>query len=76
MNKNKEGKPYLCPDSFILAIGCIRYYFHLPYRQTEGTIKVAGGRCLPNHPCCEHVCKRINQLNIYDGDGGIDESEM
>ena len=76
MNKNKEGnKPYLYPDSFILAIGCIRYYFHLPYRQTEGTIKVSGGRFLPNHPCYEQICKRIDQLNIYDGDVEIDESE-
>jgi hypothetical protein len=74
MNKNKEGKPYLYPDSFILAIGCIRYYFHLPYRQTEGIIKVAG-RGLPNHPCYEQICKRINQLNIYDSDGEINESE-
>jgi hypothetical protein len=74
MNKNKEGKPYLYPDSFILAIGCIRYYCHLPYRQTEGIIKVAGRR-LPNHPCYEQICKRINQLNIYDSDGEINESE-
>ena len=75
MNKNKEGKPYLYPDSSILAIGCIRYYFHLPYRQTEGIIKVAGRRFLPNHPCYEQICKRINMLNIYDGDGEINESE-
>jgi transposase len=75
MNKNKEGKPYLYPDSFILAIGCIRYYFHLPYRQTEGIIKVAGRRSLPNHPCYEQICKRINKLNIYDSDGKINESE-
>jgi hypothetical protein len=75
MNKNKEGKPYLYPDSFILAIGCIRYYyFHLPYRQTEGIIKVAGGR-IPNHPCYEQICKRINKLNINDGNSEIDESE-
>ena len=75
MNKNKEGKPYLYPDSFILAIGCIRYYFHLPYRQTEGIIKVAGGRSLPNHPCYEQICKRINKLNIDDSDREINESE-
>jgi hypothetical protein len=75
MNKNKEGKPYIYPDSFILAIGCIRYYFHLPYRQTEGIIKVAGRRSLPNHPCYEQICKRINKLNIYDSDGKINESE-
>ena len=75
MNKNKEGKPYLYPGSSILAIGCIRYYFHLPYRQTEGIIKVAGRRFLPNHPCYEQICKRINKLNIYGGDGEINKSE-
>src|SRR5215210_7442835 len=77
MNKNKEGnKPYLYPDSLILAIGCIRYYhFHLPYRQTEGIIKAAGRRTLPNHPCYEQICKRINKLNICDSDGEIKESE-
>jgi transposase len=75
MNKNKEGKPYLYPDSFILAIGCIRCYFHLPYRQTEGIIKVAGRRILPNHPCYGQICKRINKLNIDDSNGEINESE-
>ena len=74
MNNNKEGKPYLYPDSFILAIGCIRYYFHLPYRQTEGIIK-ATGKSLPNHPCYEQICKRINKLNINDSNKEIVESK-
>ena len=52
----------------------MRYYFHLPYRQTEGIIKVAGGR-IPNHPCYEQICKRINKLNINDGNSEINESE-
>jgi hypothetical protein len=39
MNENKEGKKYRYPNSFILVIGYIRVYFHLPYRQTEGIIK-------------------------------------
>jgi Transposase DDE domain len=44
MNRNKKGKPFVFPDSFILAIGYIRYSFHLPYRQTEGIIKATGKR--------------------------------
>ncbi len=40
MNKNKEDKKYKYPESFIMAIGYIRIYFHLPCRQTEGIIKV------------------------------------
>jgi hypothetical protein len=42
MNENKEGKKYLYPNSFILVIGYIKVYFHLPYRQTEGIIKATG----------------------------------
>jgi hypothetical protein len=39
MNENKKGKlSYSFPDSFILVIGYMRIYFHLPYRQTEGII--------------------------------------
>lgn len=63
MNRNKKGKPFVFPDSFILAIGYIRYSFHLPYRQTEGIIKATGKR-LPSNPSYGHICKRINKLNI------------
>ena len=42
MNENKNGKKYKFPDSFIVVIGYIRVYFHLPYRQTEGIIKATG----------------------------------
>lgn len=63
MNRNKKGKPFLYPNSFILAIGFIRYSFHLPYRQTEGIIKATGKR-LPANPSYGHICKRVNKLNI------------
>jgi hypothetical protein len=63
MNKNKMGKPFIFPNSFILAIGYVRYSFHLPYRQTEGIIK-ATGKSLPSKPSYGHICKRINKLNI------------
>jgi len=63
MNKNKMGKPFTFPNSFILAIGYVRYSFHLPYRQTEGIIK-ATGKSLPSKPSYGHICKRINKLNI------------
>ena len=39
MNDNKKGKKYKFPDSFILIIGYIRVYFHLPYRQTSSIPK-------------------------------------
>ena len=63
MNENKNGKKYRFPYSFILIVGHIRVYFHLPYRQTEGIIK-ATGKSFPSHPSYGHICKRINKLNI------------
>ena len=66
MNKNKKGKPFLFPDSFILVIGYIRTSFRLPYRQTEGIINATGKLLLlpANPPSYGHICKRINNLNI------------
>jgi len=64
MNINKKGKPFVFPDSFILAIGHIRYLFHLPYRQTQGIIKATGKRLPANPPSYGHICKRINKLNV------------
>jgi len=49
-NKNKKGKSFNFPDSFILAIGYTRYCFHLPYRQTEEGIIKATGKRLPVYP--------------------------
>lgn len=63
MNKNKKGRPFKFPNSFILAIGYIRYLFHLPYRQTEGIIK-ATGKSLAGNPSYGHICKRINSMNV------------
>ena len=63
MNKNKKGKPFVFPNSFILVIGYIRTSFRLPYRQTEGIINATGKR-LPANPSYGHICKRINKLNI------------
>jgi hypothetical protein len=64
MNKNKKGKPFVFPNSFILVIGYIRYSFHLPYRQTEGIINATGKSLPADPPSYGHICKRINKLNI------------
>jgi len=64
MNINKKGKPFVFPNSFILAISYIGYLFHLPYRQTQGIIKATGKRLPANPPSYGHICKRINKLNI------------
>jgi hypothetical protein len=70
MNKNKKGKPFEFPDSFILAIGYIRYSFRLPYRQTEGIINVTG-KSLPSKPSYGHICKRINRLSVNISNGRV-----
>jgi hypothetical protein len=64
MNQNKMGKPFTFPNSFILAIGYIRYSFQLPYRQTEGIINATGKSLPGNSPSYGHICKKINKLNI------------
>jgi len=69
MNKNKKGKPFIFPDSFILVIGYIRYSFHLPYRQTEGIIKATGKTLPEKSPSYGHICKRINKLNVNINNG-------
>jgi len=74
MNKNKKGKPFEFPDSFILAIGYIRYSFRLPYRQTEGVINVTG-KSLPSKPSYGHICKRINKLNVNINDGSVKKDD-
>jgi hypothetical protein len=74
MNRNKTGKPFVFPNSFILAIGYIRYSFRLPYRQTEGIIK-ATGKNLPGNPSYGHICKRINRLNINIKRDKIDDDD-
>ncbi len=68
MNKNKNGKPFVFPDPFILAIGYIRCSFRLPYRQTEGIIKATGKSLPSGSPSYGHICKRINKLNININD--------
>ena len=70
MNKNKMGKPFVFPNSFILAIGYIRYSFHLPYRQTRGIINATGRSLHSKSPSYGQICKRINKLNVDIKGGG------
>ena len=78
MNENKNGKKYKFPDSFILIIGHVRVYLHLPYRQTEGIIKATVGKSIPEYkqlsPSYSQICRRINKLDI-DINSNIDEDD-
>jgi IS5 family transposase len=65
MNKGKEGRKFVYPDSFIKSLGYMRAYFHLPYRQTEGVIREhASDTLLPSIPDYSRICRRVNKLNI------------
>ena len=65
--KIRKAKKYRFPESFILIIGNIRAYFHLPYRQTEGIIKATLGKSLlpvDKKPSYSQTCRRTNKLYI------------
>ncbi|MGI9010500.1 MAG: IS5 family transposase [Nitrososphaeraceae archaeon] len=64
MNKNKKGRKFVYPDSFIKLLGYMRVYFHLPYRQTEGVVREHASNTLPSVPDYSRICRRINKLNI------------
>ncbi|HSF50779.1 MAG TPA: IS5 family transposase [Nitrososphaeraceae archaeon] len=64
MNKDKEGRKFVYPDSFIKLLGYMRVYFHLPYRQTEGVVRKHASNTLPSVPDYSNISRRINRLNI------------
>ena len=64
MNKNKKGRKFVYPDSFIKVLGYMRIYFHLPYRQTEGVVRKYASNTLPSIPDYSRICRRINRMDI------------
>ena len=71
MNKNKEGRKFVYPDSFIKLLGYMRAYFHLPYRQTEGVVREHASNTLPSIPDYSNISRRINRLDIKISDDSI-----
>jgi hypothetical protein len=63
MNRNKIGRKYQFPDSFMKILGYVRVYFGLPYRQTEGLIRAYHGT-IPAVPDYTAIHKRICKLDI------------
>ena len=64
MNKDKVGEPFRYPNTFLLLLGYVKVYFHLPYRQTEGiTQRHAHGK-VPSIPDYTTINRRINRLDI------------
>ena len=74
MNKNKEGRQFVYPDSFIRLLGYMRTYFHLPYRQTEGVVREHGANALPSIPHYSNISRRINRLDIKINDDDMKSS--
>jgi IS5 family transposase len=74
MNKGKEGRKFVYPDSFIKLLGYMRAYFHLPYRQTEGIVRAHAANTLPSIPDYSRICRRINILNIKINDDANNSS--
>ena len=78
MNKDKEGRKFVYPDSFIKLLGYLRAYFHLPYRQTEGVVvREHAFNTLSSIPDYSNISRRINRLDIKISlDGGPDKSDL
>jgi Transposase DDE domain len=68
MNKEKEGRKFVYPDSFVKLLGYMRAYFHLPYRQTEGVVREHASNTLPSIPDYSNISRRINRLAIKISD--------
>jgi len=64
MNHGKVGEPYAYPDSFILLLGYMRAYFHLPYRQTQGVVIAHASTKVPCIPDYSTINRRVNKLDI------------
>ena len=68
MNKDKKGRKFIYPESFIKLLGYMRAYFHLPYRQTEGVVRAHAENIIPSIPHYSNISRRINRLNIKISD--------
>jgi hypothetical protein len=60
MNDGKEDACYRYPNSFVQLLGYMRAYFHLPYRQTEGVVRVYIGSKVRSIPDYSTINRRVN----------------
>lgn len=63
MNRGKEGRRYVYPETFMEALGYCHLYLHLPFRQTEGLIK-SHLQEKSKTPTYSAIWKRVNKLHI------------
>ena len=57
MNKDKEGRKFVYPGSFIKLLGYVKAYFHLPYNQTEVILWAHAANTLPSIPDYSRICR-------------------
>ena len=64
MNQDKEGKPYLYPNSMIEFLG-ILHAKSFDYRALQGIVNVLSCK-FDNFPviCYSQICRRVNKINI------------
>ena len=65
INKNKNGRNFVYPDSFIKLLGYMRAYFHLSYKQTEGVVREHAENKIPSIPDHSTIDRRIIKLDIH-----------
>jgi Transposase DDE domain len=75
MNHGKVGEPYAYPNSFILLLGYMRAYFHLPYRQTQGVVIAHAGTKVPCIPDNSTI-SRLNKLKIKINEGLLGSDDI
>ena len=63
MNKGKEGKKFVYPESFMNALSYARVYFGLPFRQTQGMVK-SHAKHIPDVPDYSTIQRRVNKLHV------------
>ena len=76
MNKDRHGRPYTYPDSFIRFLALLHVVFKLPFRQTQGFIK-ALTKFIPGIKKPDHatIHRRVNKLDLCLDESIVDSVE-
>ena len=60
VNGDKSDEPFQHPNTFLLLLGHVKAYFHLPYLQIEGTAKGHAKGKLPSITEYITISRRLN----------------
>ena len=73
MNKGKEGRKFVYPDSFIKLLGYMKDIFSFTIQITEGVVRKHTSNTLPSVPDYSNISRRINRLDIKINDDDDDD---